>query len=134
MPGASGIWHAFWAPKGTPREVVARISKYPIKNEPGVNFEYTTSGYNLLGAAIEEVTGKSFNEYLRENIWGPLGMKNTRMDDPKLSVPNRVERYELVAGQIKKAPFIDVSSRFGGGGAIGTVPDMLRWAHKQGWW
>lgn len=114
----------------TPREVVARISKYPIKNEPGVNFEYTTSGYNLLGAAIEEVSSKSFDEYMREHIWGPLGTKHTRMDDPKLSIPNRVERYELVDGEIKKAPFIDVSSRFGGGGAIGTVPDMLRWAHN----
>lgn len=114
----------------TPREVVARISKYPIKNEPGVSFEYTTSGYNLLGAAIEEVSGKSFDQYLRENIWGPLGMQHTRMDHPKLTIPNRVERYELVDGQIKKAPFIDVSSRFGGGGAIGTVPDMLRWGHN----
>lgn len=114
----------------TPREVVARIAKYPIKNEPGVQFEYTTSGYNLLGAAIEEVSGKSLDQYLRENIWEPLGMKNTRIDDPKLSIPNRVERYELVDGEIKKAPFIDVSSRFGGGGAIGTVPDMLRWAHN----
>jgi CubicO group peptidase (beta-lactamase class C family) len=113
----------------TPREVVARIAKYPIQNEPGVKFDYQTSGYNLLGAAIEEVSGKSFGEYLRENIWEPLGMKNTRMDNAKETIPNRVERYELVNGEIKKAPFIDISSRFGGGGAIGTVPDMLRWAH-----
>ncbi|HKP45690.1 MAG TPA: serine hydrolase, partial [Pyrinomonadaceae bacterium] len=114
----------------TPREVVARIAKYPIKNEPGFKFDYQTSGYNLLGAAIEEVSGKSFDEYLRENIWAPLGMNDTRMDDPKLTIPNRVQRYELVNGEIKIAPFIDVSSRFGGGGAIGTVPDMLRWAHN----
>lgn len=112
----------------TPREVVARIAKYPIKNEPGVKFEYTTSGYNLLGAAIEEVSGKSFGEYLRGNIFAPLGMKDTRVDHAKASIPNRVQRYELVNGEIKKAPFMDVSSRFGGGGAIGTVPDMLRWA------
>ncbi len=111
----------------SPREVVARIAKYPIKNEPGVSFEYTTSGYNLLGAAIEEVSGKSFGEYLRENIFAPLGMKDTRLDHPKDSHPNRVQRYELVNGELKKAPFIDVSARFGGGGTIGTVPDMLRW-------
>ena len=114
----------------TPREVVARISKYPIQNEPGVKFEYTTSGYNLLGAAIEEVSGKSFGDYLHENIWAPLGMKNTRMDSAKETIPSRVQRYELVNGEIKIAPFIDVSSRFGGGGAIGTVPDLLRWAHN----
>ncbi|MBV9210776.1 MAG: class A beta-lactamase-related serine hydrolase [Acidobacteria bacterium] len=112
----------------TPREVVARISKYPIQNEPGVKFDYQTSGYNLLGAAIEEVSGKSFGEYLKENIWTPLGMKDTRMDSVRELIPNRVRGYELVNGEIRNAPFLDVSSRFGGGGAIGTVPDMLRWA------
>ncbi len=43
-------------------------------------------------------------------------------------VPNRVRGYELVGGEMKNAPFIDVSSRFGGGGLTGTVPDLLRWA------
>ncbi len=112
----------------TPREVVARIARYPIKNEPGVKFDYQTSGYNLLGAAIEEVTGKSFGEYLRENIWLPAGMKDTRMDNVRELIPNRVRGYELVKGEIRNAPFLDVSSRFGGGGATGTVPDLLRWA------
>ncbi|HEX8178061.1 MAG TPA: serine hydrolase [Pyrinomonadaceae bacterium] len=112
----------------TPREVVARIAKYPIQNEPGVKFDYQTSGYNLLGAAIEEVSGKSFGAYLRENIWAPMGMKDTRMDDVRDLIPNRVRGYTLVKGEIKNAPFLDVSSRFGGGGANGTVPDLLRWA------
>lgn len=112
----------------TPREVVARIAKYPIKIEPGVKFHYTTSGYNLLGAAIEEVSCKTFGEYLRENIFVPLGMKDTRIDSAKDSIPSRVQRYEFVNGQFKKAPPMDVSSRFGGGGVRGTVPDMLRWA------
>lgn len=112
----------------TPREVVERISKYPIQNEPGVRFDYQTSGYNLLGAAIEEVSGKSLNDYFRENMWSPLNMKDTQMDNVRDLIPNRVRGYELVKGQIKNAPFIDVSSRFGGGGLIGTVPDMLTWA------
>lgn len=75
----------------TPREVVARIAKYPIQNEPGVKFDYQTSGYNLLGAAIEEVSGKSLNDYFRENIWSPLGMKDTRMDNVRELIPNRVK-------------------------------------------
>jgi CubicO group peptidase (beta-lactamase class C family) len=112
----------------TPREVVARIAKNPIQNEPGVKFDYQTSGYNLLGAAIEEVSGKSLNDYFRENFWSPLGMKDTQMDNVRDLIPNRVRGYELVKGEIKNAPFIDVSSRFGGGGLIGTVPDMLNWA------
>jgi CubicO group peptidase (beta-lactamase class C family) len=112
----------------TPREVVAKIAKYPITNEPGAKFDYQTSGYNLLGAAIEEISGKSFGGFLHENIWAPMEMKNTRMDSVLEIIPNKVRGYELVKGEIKNARFLDVSSRFGGGGAIGTVPDMLRWA------
>lgn len=114
----------------TPREVVARISRFPIQNEPGVKFDYQTSGYNLLGAAIEEVTGKSLNQYFRESIWTPLGMNDTRMDHVRELIPNRVTGYELVRGEIQNARFIDVSSRFGGGGALGTVPDLLKWARS----
>lgn len=111
----------------TTKEVVARISKHPIKIEPGTKYDYQTSGYNLVGAAVEGATGQSFETFLRENVWLPAGMKDTRMDDVVGLVPNRVRGYELVDGEIKNAPFLDVSSRFAGGGATGTVPDLLRW-------
>jgi CubicO group peptidase (beta-lactamase class C family) len=110
------------------KEVVARISKYPIQYEPGLRFDYQTAGYNLLGAAIENVSGQSFDAYLRENLFAPAGMKDTGMDDVVNLVPNRVRGYELVGGEIKNAPFLNVSSRFGGGGLTSTVPDLLRWA------
>ena len=110
------------------KEIVARISKYPVQYETGTRFDYQTSSYNLLGAAIENVSGKSFDAYLRENLFAPAGMKDTAMDDVINLVPNRVRGYELVNGEIKNAPFINVSSRFAGGGLTGTVPDLLRWA------
>jgi CubicO group peptidase (beta-lactamase class C family) len=110
------------------KEIVARISKYPIQYETGTRFDYQTSSYNLLGAAIENVSGKSFDAYLRENLFAPAGMKDTAMDDVINLVPNRVRGYELVNGEIKNAPFLNVSSRFAGGGLTGTVPDLLRWA------
>ena len=74
----------------TTKEVVARISKFPIQYEPGNRFDYQTAGYNLLGAAIENVSGKSFDEYLRENLLAPAGMKDTGMDDVRRLWPNRV--------------------------------------------
>jgi CubicO group peptidase (beta-lactamase class C family) len=112
----------------TPKEVVARISKYPIKYETGTRFDYQTSAYNLLGAAVENVSGQTLDAYFRENLFAPAGMKDTAMDDVIELVPHRVRGYDLVGGEVKNAPFIDVSSRFGGGGLTGTVPDLLRWA------
>src|ERR687889_94525 len=73
----------------TPKEVVARISKYPIQEETGVRYNYQTSGYNLLGAAVENVSGKSLDAYMRENLFLPAGMKDTGMDDVVNLVPNR---------------------------------------------
>src|SRR5215213_92413 len=112
----------------TTKEVVARISKYPIQYEPGTRYDYQTSGYNLLGAAIENVSGQTFEAYLRENLFAPAGMKDTRMDDVRSLVPNRVRGYDIADGEVKNAPFVNVSSRFAGGGLTGTVPDLLRWA------
>jgi CubicO group peptidase (beta-lactamase class C family) len=111
----------------TTKEVVARISKYPVQYETGTRYDYQTSGYNLLGAAIENVSGKSFDEYLRENLFEPAGMNDTGLDDVRRIWPNRVRGYEVDRGEWVNAPFLDVSSRFGGGGLTGTVPDLLRW-------
>jgi CubicO group peptidase (beta-lactamase class C family) len=111
----------------TTKEVVARIAKYPIQYETGTRFDYQTSGYNLLGAAIENVSGQTFDAYMRENLLLPAGMKDTRMDDVRALVPNRVRGYDFDGNEIVNAPFLDVSSRFGGGGLTGTVPDLLRW-------
>ncbi|HEX6186429.1 MAG TPA: serine hydrolase, partial [Pyrinomonadaceae bacterium] len=112
----------------TTKEIVARISKYPIQYEPGLRFDYQTAGYNLLGAAIETASGQTFDAYLRENLFQPAGMKDTRMDDVVALVPNRVRGYEVIGGQTVNAPFLNVSSRFAGGGLTGTVPDLLLWA------
>src|SRR3954466_2466765 len=79
----------------TPKEVVARISKYPIQYEPGTRYDYQTSGYNLLGAAIENVSGKSMDAYMRENLFAPAGMNDTGMDDVRRLRPNRVRGYEV---------------------------------------
>ena len=110
------------------KELVARISARQITVEPGTRFVYGTADYNLLAAAVENVTGGSFEKYLRENLWRPAGMNDTRIDDLRGLVPNRVRGYDLADGELKNAPFINVSSRIGGGGVTSTVPDMLRWA------
>jgi CubicO group peptidase (beta-lactamase class C family) len=122
----SGLGPAYVSPK----DVVARIAKFPIQIEPGTRYEYTTSGYNLLGAAVEEVAGMPLGEYFRKNIFAPLGLKDTRMDSLTELIPNRVRSYQMVKGELKNIEPLDVSTRFGGGGLTGTVPDLLAWARQ----
>ncbi|HEX8888334.1 MAG TPA: serine hydrolase domain-containing protein [Pyrinomonadaceae bacterium] len=110
----------------TTREAIAIFENYDLVAEPGTKFSYSSYGYNLLGAAIEGASGQSYADYMREHIWQPLGMTETRMDDPLDLIPNRVRGYQVVEGAIKNSEFIDVSSRFAAGGARGTVLDLLK--------
>lgn len=110
------------------REAIAIFEGFDLVAEPGTRYSYSSYGYNLLGAIVEAASGMSFGDYMRQHVWQPLGMNDTRMDDPLDVIPNRVRGYQLVNGQIKNSEFIDISSRFGGGGTRSTVPDMLKFA------
>jgi CubicO group peptidase (beta-lactamase class C family) len=110
------------------REAIGIFEGFDLVAEPGTKYSYSSYGYNLLGAVIEGASGKSFGEYMRENVWGPLGMKDTRMDDPVEVIPNRVRGYQLVDGKIRNSEFVDISSRFAAGGTRSTVPDLLAFA------
>lgn len=110
----------------TVREAIAVFADRALIAEPGTRFKYTSYGYNLLGAAIETVSGKAYGDFMRDNIWGPAGMLSTRMEDPAVLIPNRVRGYRFVDGQVRNSEFVDVSSRFAAGACRGTVPDLLR--------
>jgi CubicO group peptidase (beta-lactamase class C family) len=112
-------------PKST-REALAIFQDFDLVAEPGTAYNYTSYGYNLLGAVIEGASGKPYGEYLAENVWKPLGMNATRMDDPRALIPHRVSGYVLEKGQLKRSEYVDISSRFGGGGTRSTVLDMIR--------
>ena len=110
----------------TTREAIAIFENFDLVAEPGTKFSYSTYGYNLLGAVIEGVSGQSYADYMREHVWRPLGMSDTRMDDPLDIIHNRVRGYQLINGELKNSEFINVSSRFAAGGTRGTVVDLLK--------
>jgi CubicO group peptidase (beta-lactamase class C family) len=112
----------------TTREAVAIFENFDLVAEPGTRYSYSSYGYNLLGAVIEAASGMSYGDYMRQNVWQPLGMSDTRMDDPLEIIPNRVRGYQLLDGKVKNSEFIDISSRFAGGGTRSTVPDLLKFA------
>lgn len=110
----------------TTREAIAIFEDFDLVNEPGTAFFYSSYGYNLLGAVIEGASGKPYGQYLTETVWKPLGMTATRMDDPRALIPHRVTGYVLEDGKLKRSEYVDISSRFGGGGTRSTVEDMIR--------
>ncbi|HEX6099442.1 MAG TPA: serine hydrolase [Thermoanaerobaculia bacterium] len=110
----------------TTREAIAIFQDFDLVAEPGTAYRYTSYGYNLLGAVIEGASGKPYGEYMTENVWKPLGMASTRMDDPRAVIPHRVTGYAVEGGKVRRSEYVDISSRFAGGGTRSTVEDMLR--------
>ena len=110
------------------RDAVAIFETFDLVAEPGTRYSYSSYGYNLLGAIIEAASGMSYGDYMRQNVWQPLGMNDTQMDDPLEVIPNRVRGYQLINGKVKNSEFVDISSRFAAGGTRSTVPDLLKFA------
>lgn len=110
------------------REAIAVFENFDLVADPGTRFNYSSYGYNLLGAVIEGASGKSYGDYMRENVWGPLGMNDTRMDSTTEIIPNRVRGYEIADGKLRNSEFVDISSRFAAGGTRSTVLDLLKFA------
>jgi CubicO group peptidase (beta-lactamase class C family)/tetratricopeptide (TPR) repeat protein len=110
------------------REAIAIFQSFDLAAEPGTKYNYSSYGYNLLGAAIEGVTDQSYGEFIKRRIFEPLGMDDSRMDDPTSIIPNRVKGYRWVNGKIGRSEFVDMSSRFAAGGTRSTVIDLLKYA------
>lgn len=110
------------------QEAIAVFKDFDLIAEPGTTYHYSSYGYNLLGAVIEGATGTTYSDYLQENILKPLNMFATRLDNPDDLIPNRVRGYRLLKGKIKNSEFINISSRFAGGGTRSTVLDLLKFA------
>lgn len=80
--------------------LVKRIRKMPLLFEPGTEQEYSNSGYILLGAIIEKITGETYHKNVKERIVIPLGLKETYVED-KRSVPNRSIGYsKTITGEL----------------------------------
>lgn len=115
----------------TIREAVAVIAKDSLMFEPGTRYSYNTLSYNLLAAAIETVTGKTFGEYLRQNIFEPAKMYSTFLEFQPAIVMNRAKGYiKNDFREFQNAPLADLSNKYPGGGMISTVEDLLRFAQS----
>lgn len=114
----------------TTEESVGVFKEWDLEAEPGTKYIYTTYGFNLLGAVIEGASGIPYAEYMRENVWKPLGMNSTRMDIADEIIPNRAKGYRKIETDLKNSEFVDMSSRFAGGGILSTPSDLVMLSHS----
>ena len=107
---------------------IALVAKYELEAEPDTRFIYSTWAYNLLGAAIEAVSGRSYGEYLQANVFEPAGMEHAALDDRRTRDEHHATGYRLRDGKRVPSRLVDVSGRFAGGGTRASIEDLLGFA------
>jgi CubicO group peptidase (beta-lactamase class C family) len=111
----------------SPEELIDSFKDDKFDFEPGEGQSYCNSGYFLLGHIVAKVSGKSFDQYLKEVFFEPLGMENTGIHRWNLVLDHEATGYAFRGGKIEKATNWDMSWAGGAGALYSTVGDLYRW-------
>jgi CubicO group peptidase (beta-lactamase class C family) len=108
------------------RDSLLYLFKYkPLDFPPGTSWSYSNSGYILLGMIIEKVTGKSYFQVVRENIFEPLDMNHTGFDFTDLKTTDKATGYSSDFSM--PVGIVDSSVSFAAGSIYTTVGDLYKW-------
>ncbi|MCU0246739.1 MAG: serine hydrolase [Bryobacter sp.] len=116
-----------WMLPSRPQETMKRFRDKPLEFQPGEKWQYSNSGYILLAVIIEKASGMKYEDYLRQTIFDPLGMKDSGTDAWEPILKNRATGYTLRGGQWVNAPYHDMTIPIGGGDLYSTVLDLVKW-------
>lgn len=98
----------------------------PLLHKPGAEWTYTSYGYNLLSAVIEQAAGENFLEYMTKHVFLPLGMQHTVADHLGEIIPNRSRYYLRRDNTFFNEPEVDNSYKWASGGYLSTTEDLVR--------
>ena len=113
-----------------PKQTVRRFRDKPLEFEPGQQFRYNNSGYVLLGYLMERISGQSYADFIRQNIFQPLEMKDSGYDSAAALIPRRAAGYRLGRkGAPVNAHFIHMTIPYSAGALYSTTEDLVRWQH-----
>lgn len=111
----------------TRSEFIDLFRNLPLQFAPGEKHKYSNSGYCLLGSIIEKTSGKNYVDFMRENIFEPLGMKNTGFEYSRVILPNRAAGYDWSLGYFINTRYINMENLLSNGGLYSTTEDLLLW-------
>lgn len=112
----------------THAEMTARFATLPLEFAPGARWNYSNSGYYLLGMIVERVSGETYAEYMASHVLAPIGLDHTRFEAPDGSGraqgyrPNGPDSNELVV-----ADSISMTQPFAAGALVSTTGDLIKW-------
>ncbi len=109
-------------------ELIGLFMSKPPVSAPGTRWAYSNSGYALLGAVIEKISGKPYGKFIEERIFAPLGMRHSYYDGTSSRViPKLVSGYSGQGPGYSHAEYLSYTQVYAAGGLIATVDDLADW-------
>ena len=115
---------AKYAP-GTPDKL--HFNDEPLNFQPGERWAYSNLGYIVLGYLMQRISGQTYLEFVEQNIFKPLGMKDSGMFSFDTVIPRRASGYWPRSNGIENADHFDARLGFSAGSLYSTTEDLLRW-------
>jgi CubicO group peptidase (beta-lactamase class C family) len=147
LPEGSAVWsavtirHLLTHTSGVPQDTtldwrrdyaeseLVRSAARPLDFEPGALESYSSTGYALLGVIIHRVTGMPWGDFVRDQIFRPLGMRTARVNSDTDIVPNRTAGYYFVNDTLTNPEWVSPSINATADCCLSfTVLDLARWA------
>lgn len=108
--------------------LIRLIEAEPFEFEPGRAMTYNNSAYFLMGLVIEEVSGQSYADFVRERLFEPLGMDDSYYCSESAIRPRRAHGYDLAgADSLVRAGYLNHKWPYAAGSLCSTVEDLVTW-------
>jgi CubicO group peptidase (beta-lactamase class C family) len=112
----------------TEDELLKMIKAQPLGIAPGEKWRYSNLGYVTLGILIHKIAGEFYGDFLKKNVFDPLGMNQTRVISEADIIPNRAAGYRLVDGVLKNQKWVAPSVNSTADGSLYfTIEDLAKW-------
>lgn len=120
-------WYETWDKELSPKEFVDIFKDEPLLSEPGTTYHYSNFGYAIIGLIIEKLSGKTYTEFISENIFKPLKMNNSYILKSNDTNPKATIGYNKTKGEILRSATINYSHLYAAGSIWSCPTDMLKW-------
>jgi CubicO group peptidase (beta-lactamase class C family) len=111
----------------TPREIIRLTENDTLEFKPGTKYNYNNTAFVMLGYIIEKISGKTYEAYLQQNIFTPLGMSNSYFGSESRIIKNRVKGYKKTEKDFFNSDYISMTLPHAAGSIISTVEDLWKW-------
>jgi CubicO group peptidase (beta-lactamase class C family)/imidazolonepropionase-like amidohydrolase/Tol biopolymer transport system component len=112
----------------TEHDMVRMAGELPLEFQAGARWNYSNTGYVMLGIIMTRVAGKPYYDFLRERIFDPAGMPTIRVNTEARIVPNRAQGYIPVDGGWEHAAWVSpVLNTTADGSMLMSIQDMVAW-------